>query len=220
MRCSALLLMIFLGLTNPLRAAADTWDHVLGIRMKGPAQEHAVWLKIAPAWRQVMENNARTPVFREGGAASLPPAYQPYWQNLLGAIRTMEPLQKARLVSGFINTQFNGLQDKITYGIGEKWASPAEFVSNRGGDCEDFAIIKYFALRSLGFKADDLRILVVEVPSYHVWHALLAFLTRERIYLCDTQFRPHDLALPQNDKLAAFFRLRIAFNETGAWYYE
>jgi uncharacterized membrane protein YdjX (TVP38/TMEM64 family)/predicted transglutaminase-like cysteine proteinase len=215
------LLAVFLGLTNPIHAAAaDTWDNVLGKRLKGPALNHAVWLKVAPAWQQVMEENARNPVFTEGGAAAFPPAYGEYWKNLLEAARNMDPLRKARLVSGFINTQFNGIQDKTVYGIGEKWASPGEFVHNRGGDCEDFAIIKYFALRSLGYPPEQLRILIVEVPSYKVWHALLALLTLDRVYIFDNNFRPHDLALPQSSQLAAFFKLHVAFNEDGAWYYE
>jgi predicted transglutaminase-like cysteine proteinase len=218
--CCAFLFAVFLGWTNPIRAAADTWDNVLGKRLQGTAQDRGIWPGLAPIWRQVMEDNARNPVFGEGGAAAFPTAYQQYWKNLLEVCRNKDPLQKARLVSGFINTQFSGIQDKAVYGIGEKWATPMEFVSNRGGDCEDFAIIKYFALRSLGYEPESMRILVVEVPSYNVWHALLALLTRGRVYIFDNNFRPHDLALPQDGKLAAFFRLHVAFNEKGAWYYE
>lgn len=51
-----------------------------------------------------------------------------------------------------VNNFFNGynyFSDKEDH-----WSTPTEFISNRGGDCEDFAIIKQRALQALG------------VPSY------------------------------------------------------
>jgi predicted transglutaminase-like cysteine proteinase len=47
--------------------------------------------------------------------------------------------------------------DLANWGQDDRWVGPGEFFA-RGGDCEDYAIAKYFALRSLGISKDDLRI--------------------------------------------------------------
>jgi predicted transglutaminase-like cysteine proteinase len=43
------------------------------------------------------------------------------------------------------------------------WATPVEFTSVAAGDCEDYALAKYFALRELGMPADKLRITYVRL---------------------------------------------------------
>ncbi len=43
----------------------------------------------------------------------------------------------------------------------EYWATPAEFVASNGGDCEDFAIAKYAALRAAGIPPARLRMAYV-----------------------------------------------------------
>lgn len=43
----------------------------------------------------------------------------------------------------------------------EYWATPVEFVASDGGDCEDYAIAKYFALRAAGVPATRLRMTYV-----------------------------------------------------------
>ncbi len=55
------------------------------------------------------------------------------------------------------------------------WATPLEFVGSNGGDCEDFAIAKYFTLRALGVPADKLRITYVEAVDLHQAHMILAY---------------------------------------------
>ena len=49
------------------------------------------------------------------------------------------------------------------YGVDDYWAVPREFLP-LGGDCEDYAITKYFSLRWLGFTGDELRVVIV-VPT-------------------------------------------------------
>lgn len=52
------------------------------------------------------------------------------------------------------------------------WAAPYEFLA-QGGDCEDYAITKYFALRALGYPPDKLRILFVRDLRLAEYHAVL-----------------------------------------------
>jgi predicted transglutaminase-like cysteine proteinase len=53
------------------------------------------------------------------------------------------------------------------------WSTLLEFLQ-RGGDCEDYAVAKYFLLRELGFPAEDMRVLVTYEKSARDYHAVLA----------------------------------------------
>ena len=210
--------LLLLGLSAG-DAVADPWNKVLGAGLQGAADE--MFEKyFAPRWRQVMETERADPLFKPGGVANLPRPYMDFWKNLMKQVPTMSSLEKLRAISGFVNVQLNGKPDQVSYGLGEYWAPPREFVKNHGGDCEDFAICKYFALRGLGFAAGDLRLLLVEIPSHNNrWHALLAARINGEIYIVDNNFQPRDLALP-HERLSGLFVLRYAFNEDGAWLYK
>ena len=53
--------------------------------------------------------------------------------------------------------------DPVLWKSEDYWATPVEFTSVAAGDCEDYALAKYFALRELGMPADKLRITYVRL---------------------------------------------------------
>ena len=55
---------------------------------------------------------------------------------------------------------------------GDKWLAPADFV-RKGGDCEDYAIAKYFLLRKLGVSASSMRIVGLAAQPGMAAHAVL-----------------------------------------------
>ena len=83
--------------------------------------------------------------------------------------------EKLELVNDFMNrTPF--VADAQHWGKEDYWATPVEFLSTNGGDCEDFSIAKYFALRSLGVPDEKLRITYVkEIVVYNEAHMVLAY---------------------------------------------
>ena len=83
--------------------------------------------------------------------------------------------EKLELVNDFMNrTPF--VADTQHWGKEDYWATPVEFLSTNGGDCEDFSIAKYFALRSLGVPDEKLRITYVkEIVVYNEAHMVLAY---------------------------------------------
>jgi len=83
--------------------------------------------------------------------------------------------EKLELVNDFMNrTPF--VTDLQHWGKEDYWATPVEFLSTNGGDCEDFSIAKYFALRSLGVADEKLRITYVkEIVVYNEAHMVLAY---------------------------------------------
>ena len=59
--------------------------------------------------------------------------------------------------------------------VEDYWATPAEFLSSNAGDCEDYAIAKYFMLRELGVPIGRLRMVYVKSGRSGAAHMVLAY---------------------------------------------
>ncbi len=72
--------------------------------------------------------------------------------------------RRGRALVGTINRAINlairWKSDLAQYGAPDVWASPLMTFSSGAGDCEDYAIAKYVALRDAGMAAADLRLVV------------------------------------------------------------
>ena len=78
------------------------------------------------------------------------------------------------------------LPDLLNYGARDHWATPVELFA-RGGDCEDYAIAKFVALRALGFSNSSLRLVVVQDLKRRRPHAVLAVNVNDRALVLDNQ---------------------------------
>jgi predicted transglutaminase-like cysteine proteinase len=94
-----------------------------------------------------------------------------------------------------------------------RWESPAEFLA-RGGQCEDYAIAKYFALRGAGVPASVLRIVVVEDMVDRVTHAVLIAGQDQAAYVLDNRVD----TVASADKVERY-RPLYGFNEASWWVY-
>lgn len=65
---------------------------------------------------------------------------------------------------------------KVKYALEAKdhWQTPDVTMEWKAGDCEDYAVAKYAALRDLGYEAEDLAVLVGYVIRYRRFGRLLA----------------------------------------------
>ncbi len=78
--------------------------------------------------------------------------------------------------------------DAKNWGEKDYWATPAEFLS-RSGDCEDFAIAKFFALKRLGWNADALRLVAVKDLDRGEGHAVLVAFDGAESWMLDNQIK-------------------------------
>ncbi len=76
--------------------------------------------------------------------------------------------------------------DMHNYGIEDYWAIVKEFLQNNG-DCEDYAITKFYSLRELGFDNTQLRIVILQDTNLKVAHAVLAVFQDDDIVILDNQ---------------------------------
>jgi predicted transglutaminase-like cysteine proteinase len=70
------------------------------------------------------------------------------------------------------------VDDMEHWGEADYWATPAESVASNGGDCEDFAIAKYFLLKELGIPIARLRMTYVKATKLNQPHMVLAYYPR------------------------------------------
>ena len=98
------------------------------------------------------------------------------------------PLHKmAEQVNNLVN-QKRYIVDSRNYGQTDYWATPVEFMK-RGGDCEDFAITKYTALRALGVPENRMRLLILQDMQKNIPHAVLIVYTDKGPLLLDNQIK-------------------------------
>ncbi len=78
-----------------------------------------------------------------------------------------------------INTFYNKIlpvNDLEKYNADDYWATPKEFLIQGRGDCEDYALAKYFTLLELGIKKNTLFLSVVKVKNEANYHMVLLFI--------------------------------------------
>jgi len=83
---------------------------------------------------------------------------------------------RARLgeINRAINLAIHPMSDLAQYGQIDVWSSPLVTFAHAAGDCEDYAIAKYVALRLAGVAADDLRLVVLHDTVRGEDHAVAA----------------------------------------------
>ena len=109
------------------------------------------------------------------------------FQNRVNGLQGRSMKGMVQGVNRLVNeTKYVG--DKRNWGQSDYWATPVEFLK-RGGDCEDFAIAKYTALRSLGFPEERLRVAIVQDTVKNIPHAVLVAYTDEGAFILDNQIK-------------------------------
>lgn len=145
-------------------------------------------LEMASQWNRVLD---RLPELSETLAACAADAarctapWMGAWLQARQAAAGLDRHGQLRAINRFFN-RWPYKSDRETYRASEYWAAPDEFMAY-SGDCEDYAIAKFFALRELGFANRELRIAVVYDNLRRIGHAVLAVYTEDDILILNNQ---------------------------------
>lgn len=88
----------------------------------------------------------------------------------LGAFDDLRDIDE---VNSVVNSSIEYTSDEKLYGKADHWANFKEMSSTLAGDCEDYALLKYWALRKAGVPAEDMHILVFYDQIVRIHHAVL-----------------------------------------------
>jgi predicted transglutaminase-like cysteine proteinase len=94
--------------------------------------------------------------------------------GVIDSVRNIEGRAKLGIVNREINLSIAYVSDRLQHATGDVWSTALTTFASGSGDCEDFAIAKYLALREAGVAAEDLRLLVVHLPAIGQAHAVVA----------------------------------------------
>ena len=94
--------------------------------------------------------------------------------DIVDAARLREGRARLGEINRAINLAIRPISDLAQHGQIDVWTSPLATLARGGGDCEDYAIAKFIALRRAGLAPDDLRIVVLRDTIHGEDHAVAA----------------------------------------------
>jgi len=101
-----------------------------------------------------------------------------YQQKLLDSLKKANIMKKLNEINLFYN-QAKYMSDMALYHKIDYWATPYQFLGKDAGDCEDYAIAKYFALRYLNVDPKKLYFVYVRVKKTNTPHMVLAYFIKK-----------------------------------------
>ena len=140
-------------------------------------------------------------------------------QQLMASLAGRDDATKIKAVNDFYNQRLAYMEDIDNWGLVDYWASPLESLGKGAGDCEDYAIGKYFTLTSLGVPHAKLRMVYVRAsiagaPNGFVAHMVLAYYpTPDAEPLVLDNLKPEIHPAGERPDLAPVF----SFNAEGLW---
>lgn len=133
------------------------------------------------------------------------------WSRLISENRNKPEQEKLQLVNDFFN-KVPYVSDLKHWGKMDYWATPAEMLASNGGDCEDYAIAKYFTLVALGVDSSKLKITYVKATREA--HMVLTYYPEPNaVPLVLDNLIPHIKLASQRPDLKPVY----AFNGDGLW---
>ena len=140
-------------------------------------------------------------------------------QQVMAAVAGRDDTAKIKAVNDFYNQRLAYMEDIDNWGQLDYWASPLESLGKGAGDCEDYAIGKYFTLTSLGVPHARLRMVYVRAsiagaPNGFIAHMVLAYYpTPEAEPLVLDNLQPGIRLAGERPDLSPVF----SFNAEGLW---
>lgn len=161
--------------------------------------------RLVPAWQRVLQRAAADDALCRKNCGSKA------WRQLIVALRQLPHEAQIAAVQQRLN-RVPYRDDLANWHAVDYWATPDEFL-RKGGDCEDYAIAKYFALRSAGWPAADLRVMLSHRRGESVGHAYLILRDHgDWLVLDNRQMQPYRPAAAIDGLWAGY-----SLNEQGLW---
>lgn len=132
------------------------------------------------------------------------------WRAAFVGLRRLSATDQIAGVQAVVN-KLPYVSDLANWGMADRWETPTEMFA-RGGDCEDFALTKYFALRDLGLPEATMRIAVVWDNQDAEQHAVLFAEAGGSSWVLDNKFAA---PVPATD-LVTRYRVIWSVNRDGA----
>ena len=172
------------------------------------APEGILWRK----WRGVEADMAKEQAVldRCREHAESCPSYAAQFLRVIEAVKSKSGRARLDEANRAVNAAIRYVSDYAQFGEADRWSTPLATFATAQGDCEDYAIAKYVALREAGFSQEELRVVLVRDRAVRQDHAVLAAHLDDRWLILDNR-RSELLA----DSDASSFTPLFAINHRG-----
>jgi predicted transglutaminase-like cysteine proteinase len=135
------------------------------------------------------------------------------WQVLIRTDSSKTDIEKLKKVNDFFN-KIRFVDDAILWKKKDYWATPVEFLSTNGGDCEDFSLAKYFTLKALGVHESKLNMTYVKALELNQAHMVVTYYATPQAepLVLDNLIKDIRPASKRRDLLPVY-----SFNGSGLW---
>jgi predicted transglutaminase-like cysteine proteinase len=197
-----LLCVALLVPTGPAGAAQGDPDLLFGAH-----ELHSTDLALFPKWRGAIAR-----YHAELQSCDDASCDRKAWGAFIARLRGLDRMSQIAEVNRELN-RHPYILDPANWGIADYWETPFQFL-RRSGDCEDYAIAKYMALRALEVPKEALRIVVLQDLNLRLAHAVLVVYVDGRALVLDNQIAS---VVPADS--IHHYRPIYAVNEDGWWLY-
>lgn len=122
------------------------------------------------------------------GKVAFHPCVIPQWKELTTNLKGESLERKLEAVNDWAN-EHPYIVDQLNWGLTDYWATPYEFM-DVNGDCEDYAIAKYYSLIAAGVPESQMRIIIVQDLNLGgIIHAILGVYDGDKLYILDNQIK-------------------------------
>jgi len=171
-------------------------------------------LSAFPKWHSVLHGHHQS-VATAGwrGQCTYGRCAEPFWYGIIQELQR-RPMLAEKLE--YANSALNSapyIRDMINWGINDYWAMPLQFLL-RNGDCEDYAIAKYMALREAGVSPHQMAVAIVQDQSLNLLHAVLLVQDSGATYVLDNQIKEL-----RQDRDIHHYSPIYAINEFAWWHF-
>ena len=94
--------------------------------------------------------------------------------DIVNTAAARDGLARLGEINRAINLAIRPVSDSAQYGVEDHWSSPLATLASGAGDCEDYAIAKFVALRAAGVPDKDLRLVIIRENATGDDHAVVA----------------------------------------------
>jgi predicted transglutaminase-like cysteine proteinase len=101
------------------------------------------------------------------------------------SLRDDHIIAKLEAVNSYVNARVRFVDDRVQFGVADRWLAPSETLARGRGDCEDFALAKRAMLRAAGVSERDLYLVVLKDLSRRADHAVLVVRAAGRFLVLD-----------------------------------
>jgi predicted transglutaminase-like cysteine proteinase len=152
------------------------------------APEGMLWRK----WRNIEADMAheQLTLSRCRTDAEACPPHAAQFLRLVGAVNAKSGRARLEEANRAVNMAIRYVSDYSQHGEADRWSAPLASFATARGDCEDYAIAKYVALREAGIARENLQLVLVRDRAVRQDHAVLAARLDDRWLILDNRQSP------------------------------